>query len=104
MSACGERGLGCAALLGCGLACWVGPRAGAQRSGEREWDGLRGKGSWETRAKSQGEVCVFLFYFVFKTKFNYEPNANANIVSNILFNSNKMSNFGRLPKINFTPF
>ena len=44
------------------------------------------------------------FYFVFKTKFNYEPNANSNRVSNILFNSNKMDNFGRLPKINFTPF
>ena len=35
----------------------------------------------------------FFFYFVFKIKFNYEPTANPNIVSNILFNANRNEKF-----------
>jgi len=56
------------------------------------------------RIEGEGER-VFLFYFVFKTKFNYEPNANSNRVSNILFNSNKSEQvLVSFPKINFTTF
>ena len=56
------------------------------------------------RIEGEGER-VFLFYFVFKTKFNYEPNANSNRVSNILFNTNKSEQIlVSFPKINFTTF
>ena len=56
------------------------------------------------RIEGEGER-VFLFYFVFKTKFNYEPNANSNRVSNILFNTNKSEQIlVSFPKIKFTTF
>ena len=55
----------------------------------REWAAGEKSGSragWAKRKRREIERAVFSIFF-FKTKFKYEPNANPNIVSNILFNS-----------------
>ena len=67
---------------------------------------MKGK-RWATRERGEarpnageeelgrpGQKRIFHFYFVFKTKFIYEPNANSNRVSNILYFSNKNEKFG----------
>ena len=77
---------------------WAGRqwrRRGRTRSA-RPTRGSEGKEERAGQGKPTGEVGRGgeerergFFSFFFKTKFNYEPNANSNIVLNILFNSNK---------------
>ena len=68
---CGCAGFCWAAVMQC-RCCWAKCGRGARPTGPEE------------REKS-----FFLFYFVFKTKFNYEPNR----VSNKLFNLTKSEKF-----------
>ena len=68
------------------------------RANERKEMGrARDRRSWAERRRGGagpiGQKRIFHIYFILKTKFNFEPNANSNRVSNIHFNPNKNEKF-----------
>ena len=71
-------------------------------AGKRQHGRKRAASDAGRLGRKQGKGKEFLCYFVFKTKFNFEPNP-IQIEFKIHFLIQiKMRNFGMLPKINFT--